>query len=152
MTSREAGLSSLAGTSDFKIIASQAMGTGESGTKEDQDACKLTYDLFIDRIINFVAPYVVKILSSSSALDGIVFSGGIGEKSSDLRRDITAHFKWMGVELEEKLNNDAGKGDDEKVVWEITKEGSKIKAFMCLTVSATIYPTSIWNNADWPGE
>lgn len=152
---REAGLSALAGTSDFRTITTRAFGTEdakEPASSKDQHAARLTYDLFLDRIINYVSAYVVKILGapngksdghsgadSLSGLDGIVFSGGIGEKSVELRRDVGAYFKWLGVEVDESANKAAGKSDDPKqVVFPISAKSSKIKLFMCLTVCSLI--------------
>lgn len=140
---REAGLVALAGTSDFAIISMRTFGVG-SGAKassSEKASAKLTYNLFLDRIINYVSSYVVKILGAPSegshplTLDGIVFSGGIGEKSVELRRDVAAYFKWLGVEIDEKANKSAGKsGDPNQTVFEISTAKSKFKVFMCLTV------------------
>ncbi|KAF8317594.1 acetate kinase [Clavulina sp. PMI_390] len=141
LLNKEAGLSALAGTSDFRTIALRALSSSsDTGTDEERKAAKLTYNLFTDRIVNYVSAYVVKLLgapgSSASQLDGIVFSGGIGEKSVELRRDVLAYFHWIGVEVDESANKSAGK-DDTKVVFEITKATSKVKAFMCLTDEET---------------
>lgn len=111
---------------------------------EDAHAAKLAYNLFLDRIINYVSSYVVKILGTPSqhsntppSLDGIVFSGGIGEKSVELRRDVTSYFKWLGAEIDDERNVSAGKGgDDQQSVFLISKDASKFGIFVCLTVSS----------------
>lgn len=64
-----------------------------------------------------------------------MLSGGIGEKSVELRRDIAAYFKWLGVEVDDAANKSAGKSDDsEQKVFEISAKNSQFKIFMCLTV------------------
>lgn len=73
--------------------------------------------------------------STPVSLDGIVFSGGIGEKSVELRRDVAAYFKWLAVEVDDAANKAAGESDDpEQNVFEISAKNSKFKIFMCLTV------------------
>ena len=142
---REAGFAALTGTSDFRTITTRAWPKkNDSVRPEDEYAAKLAYNLFLDRIINYVSSYVVKILgtplpnsSRPPSLDGIVFSGGIGEKSVELRRDVTAYFKWLGVEIDDEKNASAGKeGNDDQNVFLISKDGSKFGIFMCLTVSS----------------
>lgn len=93
--------------------------------------------------MNYVGAYVVKIMGTkptpkSGALDGIIFSGGIGEKSVELRKDLGDIFGWLGVEIDDKKNSSVGKGDEDRKVWEITKDGAKLKVFVCLTVSVMV--------------
>jgi len=70
------------------------------------------------------------------ALDGIVLSGGIGEKGVELRKDLGAYFGWLGLEVDDARNEAVGK-DEEKTVFEISKEGSKLKMFVALTDEET---------------
>ncbi|HXB29026.1 MAG TPA: hypothetical protein VNW49_04370, partial [Puia sp.] len=37
-------------------------------------------------------------------LDALVFTGGIGENSSNIRKRICKQLSWMGIELDEELN------------------------------------------------
>jgi len=70
-----------------------------------------------------------------------VFSGGIGEKGGQLRRDLGAYFAWLGSGVDNARNEAVGKEGDEngkeKVVYEISKEGSKVKLFVCMTDEET---------------
>ena len=135
---KEGGLQAIAGTSEFGIITSRAFGNDQSVSRQDGETAKLAYDIFLDRLINFVAPYIIKILggSSNTRLDGIVFSGGIGERSVQLRRDLASYLAWIGVEIDEAKNQDVGIGSD-KAVWEITKDESKMRMFVCMTVRSS---------------
>lgn len=63
--------------------------------------------------------------------DAIIFSGGIGERSSYLRSSIVKAIDYLGIQIDDAINDKAGTMD-EKVV-EITKEGSKIKVLRVLT-------------------
>ena len=37
-------------------------------------------------------------------IDAVAFSGGVGENSADLRKQIAGHLKWLGVELDDEAN------------------------------------------------
>ncbi|KAF8326864.1 Acetokinase family-domain-containing protein [Cantharellus anzutake] len=136
---KEAGLLAVAGTSEFSAITLRAFGNDTNASEEEKESSKLAYDLFLDRLINFVAPYITKILGSSpnAHLDGIVISGGIGERSIQLRRDLASYLAWIGVELDDTRNEQVGRGDEGRVVWEITKDDAKIKMFVCMTDEET---------------
>ena len=38
-------------------------------------------------------------------IDAIVFTGGIGEHSSMLRKQVLSHFSFLGLELDEASND-----------------------------------------------
>jgi len=151
---KEGGFQALSGTSDFGVISSRATSSPVAGSEgpsqAERDAAKLTYDLFIDRILNYIGAYVFKILGGSPSgssspegrsLDGIVFSGGIGEKGRQLRQDLGAYFAWLGCWVDNTRNEAVGTEKDEngkeKVVYEFSKEGSTVKLFVCMTDEET---------------
>ncbi|QRV92428.1 acetate kinase [Ceratobasidium sp. AG-Ba] len=119
---KQGGLQALAGTSQFGEITSKA--------SKDEKA-QLTYDLFLDRLMNYVGSYVVKAQGAGGKLDGIVFSGGIGEKSTQLRQDVGNMFGWMGCNVDQSANEAVGSNKD--TVTEISSKGSKLRLFVCLT-------------------
>ncbi|GAA5921482.1 hypothetical protein JCM1841_005478 [Sporobolomyces salmonicolor] len=136
---KESGFRALCGTSNFGTITARAFphseGDAEASNEELQSA-RLTYALYVDRLLAYLSPYLVALFSSPAphnTLDGLVFSGGIGEKASKLREDVLNHFKWVeelaatggGVDKE---RNEKGKGRRE-----ITKEGSKVRAWVVET-------------------
>lgn len=126
---KQGGLQALAGTPNFGQITSNME---ESKDGEDSKRAKLAYDLFLDRLMNYVGSYVVKAQGASSGLDGIVFSGGIGEKSVRLRADIGNMFTWMGCKVDKAANEAVGK--EKHTVTPISQKDSKLKLFVCLTV------------------
>ena len=107
----------------------------ENKGDEDSKRSKLAYDLFLDRLINYVGSYVVKAQGLSSGLDGIVFSGGIGEKSVRLRADVGNMFAWMGCKVDQAANEAVGK--EKRTVTPITQDDSRLKLFVCLTVRSS---------------
>lgn len=126
---KQGGLQALAGISNFGQITSSME---ENKDDEESKRAKLAYDVFLDRLMNYVGAYVVKAQGLSSGLDGIVFSGGIGEKSTRLREDIGNMFSWMGCKVDKAANEAVGK--EKRTVTPITEDDSRLKLFVCLTV------------------
>lgn len=90
----KSGWSAMTGTSSFgDVVAS----------KEDKD--ELAFELFVDRVINYVGAYWTKL---EGEVDALVFAGGIGEKSPQLRARIAEKCRCLGVELHvgRNLTND----------------------------------------------
>ena len=80
---------------------------------------KFTYD-----IIKNIGSYIAVM----NGVDLIVFTGGIGEHNSRLRRRVLENFTFAGVELDYEANA-AAFGDDAV----ITAPGSKVKAALICT-------------------
>jgi acetate kinase len=112
---KESGWKSLTGTTDFgKISASER--------EEDQ----LAFNIFVDRILNYVAPYFTKL---DGKVDALVFAGGIGEKGDKLRKAVVDGVKCLGFEIDEGKN---GK-KVEDVVTDISQEGARYKTLVVQT-------------------
>jgi acetate kinase len=78
----KSGWKAITGTSSFgEIVAS----------KEDKD--KLAFDLVVDRVMNYVGAYWTKL---EGQVDALVFAGGIGEKSPQLRAKIAESASVWG--------------------------------------------------------
>ena len=41
-------------------------------------------------------------------LDAIVFTGGIGENSAEIRERVCREARWLGVQLDEQANGNGG--------------------------------------------
>ncbi|KAG8707744.1 hypothetical protein FRC11_007188 [Ceratobasidium sp. 423] len=128
---KQGGLQALAGTSNFGQITSTMEESKEDGEK---NGAQLAYDVFLDRIMNYIGAYVVKAKALSSGLDGIVFSGGIGEKSVRLRADVGKMFSWMGCKVDQTENGAIG---TKQTVTEITRKDSNLRILVCLTDEET---------------
>lgn len=108
--------------------------TDKQSCSEDEHASStLAYELYVDRLMFYLTGYLSKLLGSldASEVDGIVFSGGIGEKSDYLRADVAKRLAWMGISLDKASNEKASKG--EEVVSAIHTEGSKVGLFVVQT-------------------
>ena len=91
--------------------------------EEDKPKAKIAIELFTKTIAQFVAKYAV----SMGGLDVVVFTGGIGENQINIRKKICNYLKFMGLEIDEEVNNVRG----EEIL--ITKPESKIKAYIIPT-------------------
>jgi acetate kinase len=69
----------------------------------DEAAAKEAIDLFVWR----AARQIGALSASLGGLDGIVFTGGIGENSPAIRAAIAARLGWLGIVLDAAAN-DAG--------------------------------------------
>ncbi|KAG5647383.1 hypothetical protein DXG03_000453 [Asterophora parasitica] len=123
---RGAGWNALAGTTDFGRIVTVATRKREEGKEETEEGrrCKLAFDLFVDRVLDFVGAYHLKL---GGEVDALVFAGGIGERSVELRRVVAQKIECLGyVRVDERRN---GEVDGRKgVVFDIGVEGEHMNA------------------------
>ncbi|KAJ6787428.1 hypothetical protein PWT90_03268 [Aphanocladium album] len=109
----ESGWHALTGTKDFRAIAAS------------NDANhKLAFDLFVDRICAFVGSYYVALRGE---VDALVFAGGIGEKSSQLRSAVVDCVGCLGFSLDESAN-DRGMS---RTIEEISVRGARHRVLVC---------------------
>jgi acetate kinase len=84
---------------------------GVSGTSADMrklrslanDSAKKAIDLFVYRVIRESGAMI----SCLQGLDVMAFSGGIGEHDALLRQAVCGHLSWMGIKIDESLNQSA---------------------------------------------
>jgi len=120
---KKAGWSALAGTTDFGDIVrrraravapggngsdSSSVSKGDSGWDKASDtAAALAFDLFVDRIMDYIGAYYVKL---GGRVDALVFAGGIGERSAELRAEVVRRSACLGFKIDEERNARAGEG------------------------------------------
>ncbi|KAH3956706.1 acetate kinase [Parastagonospora nodorum] len=112
---KNSGWKSLTGTTDFGKISSS-----------DRREAQLAFDLFVDRISNYVAPYFTKL---DGKVDALVFAGGIGEKGDRLRAAVVKSVQCLGFEIDEAENDKQMEG----IVTDISKNGARYKTFVVQT-------------------
>jgi acetate kinase len=81
------------------------------------EGAALALDVFAYRVAGAVAAMAVPL----GGLDALVFTAGIGEHSSGVRRDVCGHLRFLGVELDEARNGSAEPDAD------VHAENSKVR-------------------------
>ena len=75
-----------------------------SGVENNDERCKLALDMFVDRVVDYIARYYFLL----KGVDAIAFTAGIGENSKTVRRKIVEKLNFLGVFLDEDKNNNNG--------------------------------------------
>ncbi len=68
-------------------------------------------------------------VAAMDGVDAIVFTGGIGENTHDLREDVCTNLTYLGIEIDKEYNATLVKGKE----GEISTANSKVKVFVLPT-------------------
>lgn len=115
------GLAGLAGTGDMREVLDRA-------TAGDQRAV-LGRDVYLHRLRASVAAMA----AAMGGLDVLVFTGGVGENSAEIRARAANGLAFLGVALEEARNTlgaDTSGASGERDDWEITAPGAAVRTFV----------------------
>lgn len=94
VVNKESGLLGISGlSSDLRVL--------EKAWHEGHERAQLAIKTFVHRIARHIAGHA----ASLHRLDGIIFTGGIGENSSLIRRLVMEHLAVLGVEIDTEMNN-----------------------------------------------
>jgi acetate kinase len=112
----ESGLKGVSGHSgDMReILAARAQGDTRAA---------LAFDLYVARLREGIGAMA----ASLGGIDALVFSGGVGERSSEVRAAACADFAWIGLSLDEGVN--ANRMPDA----EIAMPGSRVRVLVLHT-------------------
>ena len=69
---------------------------------EGNERCKLTLDIYYNKIVSYIAQYYVLL----GGADVIVFTAGIGENRSLVRSNIIKKLSCLGISLDEEKNSE----------------------------------------------
>ncbi|KAF8514033.1 acetate kinase [Gautieria morchelliformis] len=119
----EAGWKALTGTTDFHEIATSR-----------KESHRLAFDILVDRVCQFVGGYFVQL---EGRLDAVVFSGGLGENSPELRRAVIQRCACLGMDhISETMNMKVGQGEGgqgEDVIFDIGQGVRQPRTLVCKT-------------------
>ncbi|MCD0464754.1 acetate/propionate family kinase [Flavobacterium sp. ENC] len=113
---KQSGMLGLTGYSDLRDIESEA----EKGNKE----CQLALLMNAYRIKKTIGSYTAAL----NGLDAIIFTAGIGENSSYMRKLVCTDMEYFGIELDDEKN-----AVRSKEIREINKPNSKAKVLVVPT-------------------
>lgn len=93
VVNKESGLLGISGiSSDLRAL--------EKAWHDGNDLAQLAIKTFVHRIARHIAGHV----ASLHRLDGVIFTGGIGENSTLIRALVAEHLKVFGIALDEAKN------------------------------------------------
>ena len=113
---KESGMFGLTGFSDLREIEDEA----EKGNK----FCELALQMNAYRIKKYIGSYA----TIMNGLDAIIFTAGVGENSSVIRKMVCTDMDFLGIELDEEKN-----AIRSKEIREINRENSKTKILIVPT-------------------
>jgi acetate kinase len=113
---RKSGMQGLTGDSDMRDIVARV-------EKSDPDAV-LAYQMYAYRIKQYIGNYT----AAMNGLDAIVFTAGIGENDTVMRKLVCENMGYFGIELDNELNIARS-----KKIREINTENSKTKILVIPT-------------------
>jgi acetate kinase len=113
----ESGLLGLCGDADMRVVLRRA----EGGDEEAQ----LALDVYVHRLVTAIGAAVAAL----EGIDALVFTGGVGERSADLRARTCAHLAWLGVAVQDGDAEPAAEAGDGPVR-EITASGALVRTFV----------------------
>ena len=112
---KKSGLQGISGLApDFREIEAES---------HSNERAKIAIEKFNYEIASFIAKYAM----AMDGVDYIIFTGGVGENQSNIRKGICEKLGFMGVKIDDKLNQTRG---EEK---EISSQDSEIKVYVVPT-------------------
>ena len=117
--------------------------TGLSSDMRDIDAAYdagnekaiVARDMYYNRVKKFVGEYAAEM----GGVDLVIFTGGVGENSADLRRYVCKNMEFMGIELNDAMN-DVTRG----VNTVISTDDSKVKVAVIATDEELVIATDTY--------
>ena len=108
LLNKHSGLQGISGvSSDMREIIAEM--------KHGDKKATYAFDVFTYRVKKYIGAYA----AAMGGIDGVVFTGGIGENSAEVRSACCENLDFLGIEIEESLNRSAEK---EKI---ISQSGTK---------------------------
>jgi acetate kinase len=119
LLNKQSGLLGVSGlTNDMRELLE------EERIHQDRRA-RLAVDIFCLRVKHYIGAY----LAQMDGADAIVFTGGIGENSAEVRQRICAGLGFLGIALDEAKNAAAVDGKE----GDVSAEGARVRAFVIPT-------------------
>jgi len=115
----QSGLLGISGlTNDMRELLAEA-------NENNDRRARLAIEIFCYRASKYIGSY----LAAINGADAIIFTGGIGENSAEIRRLICENLSWLGVELDAQLNKSFADGHEGV----ISTDAARLKVFVIPT-------------------
>ena len=105
LLNKQSGLLGISGlTNDMRELLDEAR-------ESDDRRARLAVEIFCYRARKYIGSY----LAAMNGADALIFTGGIGENSAEIRRRICEGLQWIGIKLD-AARNEAHTGGREGVI------------------------------------
>lgn len=101
LLNKKSGLLGVCGHNDLRLVIERA--------EQGDELAQLALDMFVYRVRKYLGAYLAAL---DGQADALIFSAGIGENSSIVRRLVCAGLQGMGIELDDGKNRAAVGGKD----------------------------------------
>ncbi|MBI3299941.1 MAG: acetate kinase [Elusimicrobia bacterium] len=119
LLNKQSGLLGVSGlTNDMRELLEEERENGDR-------RARLAIDMFCARARKYIGAY----LAAMGGADAVVFTGGIGENSAEVRGRILKGLEWMGLSLDAARNKAMTAGKE----GEVSAPGSRLKAWVIPT-------------------
>ena len=98
LLNKQSGMLGLTGYSDMRDIT-KAMAEGS-------EEAALAYEMYAYRIKKYIGSYAAVL----NGIDAVVFTGGVGENDSNVRRLVCKNMSYLGIEIDEEKNKTRSAG------------------------------------------
>ncbi|MDE6778641.1 MAG: acetate kinase [Alistipes sp.] len=102
---------------------------------EGNERAILARDMYYGRVKKFVGQYAAEM----GGVDLIVFTGGVGENSKELRESVCSNMEFLGLEFDREANNVRG---EDKI---LSTPSSKVKVAVVATNEELVIATDTYN-------
>ena len=101
----------------------------EAAMEEGNELAILSNEMYVNRIVNYIALYYVEL---NGKVDALVFTAGLGENAIGFRKDVITKLESLGIKLNEEVNNSiAGFKDIHEGI--ISTDDSKVPVYVVPT-------------------
>ena len=120
----------MTGSANFKDIVQNA-NLAQPPQEHENNPSNLAFHLFVDRVLGFVGAFHLKL---GANVDALVFAGGVGERSQELRHVVVNAVECLHYQPIDQEKNANVHFDDTVNVVEIGAGGTeKGRVFVCQT-------------------
>lgn len=117
MLNKHSGMLAVSGLSSDMREVEQAMEEGDA-------KAKLAFDMYVYRLRKYIGAYT----AAMNGIDVLLFTAGVGENSSALRKAVCEGLTFLGIELDEERN--AARSKETRL---ISTDASKVKVLVVPT-------------------
>lgn len=127
---KQSGLLGVSGlTADMRELLA------EEDANDDRRA-RLAIDMFCYRARKYIGSYIAAL----NGVDAVVFSGGIGENSPEIRERICAGMDWLGIQIDAGRNDKLRNGAEGR----FDKDGSRMELWAVPTDEELLIARDTW--------